>query len=47
MVRPENYLRSGLDCVRLHYLRHSYATRALALGESLSMMGLLKKSSMV
>jgi len=39
MVRPENYLRSGLDCVRLHDLRHSYASRALALGEGRPMMG--------
>ena len=31
--------RAGLDGVRLHDLRHSYASRALALGESLSMIG--------
>ena len=31
--------RAGLGGVRLHDLRHSYASRALALGESLSMIG--------
>lgn len=31
--------RAGLAGVRLHDLRHSYASRALALGESLSMIG--------
>ena len=31
--------RAGLDGVWLHDLRHSYASRALALGESLSMIG--------
>ena len=31
--------RAGLDDVRIHDLRHSYASRALALGESLSMIG--------
>ena len=31
--------RAGLDGVRLHDLRHSYASRALASGESLSMIG--------
>ncbi|MYF69594.1 MAG: site-specific integrase [Proteobacteria bacterium] len=34
-------LRAGLKDVRLHDLRHSYATRALALGESLTMIGKL------
>lgn len=34
-------LRAGLEDVRLHDLRHSYATRALALGESLTMIGKL------
>ena len=33
--------RAGLDDVRLHDLRHSYASRALALGESLPMIGRL------
>ena len=33
--------RAGLDDVRLHDLRHSFASRALALGESLSMIGKL------
>ena len=33
--------RAGLDDVRLHDLRHSYASRALALGESLTMIGRL------
>ena len=31
--------RAGLDDVRIHDLRHSYASRALALGESLSAIG--------
>ena len=31
--------RAGLDGVRLHDLRHSFASSALALGESLSMIG--------
>ena len=31
--------RARLDGVRLHDLRHSFASRALALGESLSMIG--------
>ena len=33
--------RARLDGVRLHDLRHSFASRALALGESLSMIGKL------
>ena len=33
--------RAGLQDVRLHDLRHSFASRALALGESLSMIGKL------
>jgi len=33
--------RADLDGVRLHDLRHSFASRALALGESLSMIGKL------
>ena len=33
--------RAGLDDVRIHDLRHSFASRALALGESLSMIGKL------
>ena len=33
--------RAGLDDVRIHDLRHAYASRALALGESLSMIGRL------
>ena len=33
--------RSGLEDVRLHDLRHSFASRALALGESLPMIGKL------
>ena len=33
--------RAGLEDVRLHDLRHSYASRALALGESLSAIGKL------
>ena len=31
--------RAGLEDVRIHDLRHSYASRALALGESLTMIG--------
>lgn len=31
--------RAGLEDVRIHDLRHSFASRALALGESLSMIG--------
>ena len=34
-------VEAGLDDVRLHDLRHSFASRALALGESLSMIGKL------
>ena len=34
-------LRAGLKDVRLHDLRHSYATRALAMGKSLTMIGKL------
>ena len=37
LVRAE----AGLDGVRIHDLRHSWASRALALGESLSMIGKL------
>ena len=33
--------RAGLDGVRIHDLRHSYASRALALGEGLSTIGRL------
>ena len=33
--------RAGLDGVRLHDLRHSFASRALAMGESLSMIAKL------
>ena len=33
--------RAGLDDVRIHDLRHSFASRALALGEGLSMIGKL------
>ena len=33
--------KAGLEDVRLHDLRHSYASRALLLGESLSMIGKL------
>ena len=36
---------AGLDGVRLHDLRHSYASRALACGESLSMIGKLLNHS--
>ncbi|MCY3767975.1 MAG: site-specific integrase [Gammaproteobacteria bacterium] len=33
--------RAGLDDVRIHDIRHSFASRALALGESLTMIGKL------
>ena len=33
--------RAGLDGLRIHDLRHSYATRALSAGESLAMIGRL------
>ena len=33
--------RTGLDGVRIHDLRHSFASRALALGEGLPMIGKL------
>ncbi len=39
--------RAGLRDVRLHDARHSYASRALALGESLSMIGRLLGHSRV
>ena len=32
-------MHAGLDGVRVHDLRHSHASRALALGESLTMIG--------
>ena len=32
-------VHAGLDGVRVHDLRHSHASRALALGESLTMIG--------
>ena len=33
--------RTGLEDVRIHYLSHSFASRALALGEGLPMIGKL------
>ena len=39
--------RAGLEDVRLHDLRHSFASRALALGESLPMIGKLLGHSQV
>ena len=33
--------RAGLEDVRMHDLRHSYASRALALGETLPVIGKL------
>ena len=39
--------RAGLEDVRLHDLRHTYASRALALGESLTMIGKLLGHSQV
>ena len=43
LQRPWKILRgrAGLDDVRIHDLRHSFASRALALGESLTMIGKL------
>ncbi len=43
LQRPWNIVRqrAGLEDVRLHDLRHSFASRALALGESLTMIGKL------
>lgn len=40
-------MRAGLDDVRIHDLRHSFAFRALALGESLPMIGKLLGHSQV
>lgn len=39
--------RAGLEDVRIHDLRHSYASRALALGESLAMIGKLLGHSQI
>ena len=39
--------RAGLEDVRIHDLRHSYVSRALALGESLPMIGKLLGHSQV
>lgn len=41
--RPWSHIRkrAGLEDVRIHDLRHSFASRALALGESLTMIGKL------
>ena len=39
--------KTGLEDVRIHDLRHSYASRALALGESLPMIGRLLGHSQV
>ncbi len=39
--------RAGLENVRIHDLRHSYASRALALGESLTMIGKLLGHSQI
>ena len=41
LQRPRRRIRerAGLEDVRIHDLRHSYASRALALGESLTMIG--------
>ena len=40
-------IRAGLEDVRIHDFRHSYASRALALGESLTMIGKLLGHSKV
>ena len=39
--------RAGLDGVRIHDCRHSYASRALAIGEGLPMIGKLLGHSKV
>ena len=39
--------KAGLEDVRIHDLRHSFASRALALGESLSMIGKLLGHSQI
>ena len=39
--------RAGLEGVRLHDLRHSFASRALALGEGLTMIGKLLAHSRI
>ena len=39
--------QAGLEDVRIHDLRHSYASRALALGESLPMIGKLLGHSQI
>ena len=39
--------RTGLDGVRIHHLRHSFASRALALGEGLPMIGKLSGHTQV
>ncbi len=39
--------RAGIENVRVHDLRHSYASRALALGESLTMIGKLLGHSQI
>ena len=39
--------RAELDDVRIHDLRHSFASRALALGESLTMIGIATPTSAV
>ena len=43
LQRPWRRIRehAGLEDVRIHDLRHSFASRALALGESLTMIGKL------
>ena len=40
-------IRAGLEDVRIHDLRHSYASRALALGEGLPMIGKLLGHTLV
>ena len=40
-------VRAGLEGVRVHDCRHSYASRALALGESLPMIGRLLGHSQI
>ena len=52
LTKLDNYwqpirAKAGLEDVRLHDLRHSYASRALALGESLPAIGKLLGHRMV
>jgi site-specific recombinase XerD len=45
--RQRFYKRAGIDNVRIHDLRHSFASNAVALGQSLPMIGKLLGHSQV